>query len=61
MRRSPPAAPQPGACLPPRVQAPVHVVRPHAVAHLLAELVTIVPAGLADGPLERRPAVVARE
>eukprot|EP00969_Alexandrium_andersonii_P053613 2358570-Alexandrium_andersonii.AAC.1 len=61
MRRSPPVAPQPRACLPPRVQAPAHVARPHAVPHLLAELVTVAPAGLAKEPLEICPAVVARE
>eukprot|EP00969_Alexandrium_andersonii_P358729 15451635-Alexandrium_andersonii.AAC.1 len=61
MRRSPPAAPQPGARLPPRVQAPVRIAQPHAVVRLLAELVAVAPAELAEEPLERRPTVVAHE
>eukprot|EP00969_Alexandrium_andersonii_P154275 6819987-Alexandrium_andersonii.AAC.2 len=61
MRCSPPAAPVPRACLPPRVQAPAHVVRPRAVMHLLTELVAIAPTGLTKKPLERCPAVVAHE
>eukprot|EP00969_Alexandrium_andersonii_P323829 14308250-Alexandrium_andersonii.AAC.1 len=61
MRRNPPAAPEPSAHLPTRAQAPAHVARPHAVMRLLAELVAIAPAGLAEEPLECRPAVVAHE
>eukprot|EP00969_Alexandrium_andersonii_P168333 7441512-Alexandrium_andersonii.AAC.1 len=61
MRRGAPPAPQPCAGPPPRVQAPVHVARPHAVVHLLAELVAIAPARLAKETRERCPAVVAYE
>eukprot|EP00969_Alexandrium_andersonii_P284447 12575124-Alexandrium_andersonii.AAC.1 len=61
MRRSRPAAPEPSARPPTRVQAPAHVARPRAVARVLAELVAVAPAGLAEEPLECRPAVVAHE
>eukprot|EP00969_Alexandrium_andersonii_P206811 9136583-Alexandrium_andersonii.AAC.1 len=59
MRGRTPTAPQPRALLPPRVQAPVHAVRPYTVVHLLAELVSVAPTGFAEKPLERSPAVVA--
>eukprot|EP00969_Alexandrium_andersonii_P156631 6924693-Alexandrium_andersonii.AAC.1 len=61
MRGCAPAAPQPRARFPPRVQAPAQIARPHAVLHLLAELVPIAPAGFSARPLERSPAVVANE
>eukprot|EP00969_Alexandrium_andersonii_P307763 13604074-Alexandrium_andersonii.AAC.1 len=47
MRRRAPASPEPRACLPLRIQAPVHVVRPRAAAQL-AELIPVAPAGLAE-------------
>eukprot|EP00969_Alexandrium_andersonii_P304316 13451695-Alexandrium_andersonii.AAC.1 len=62
MRRRPPGGAR--AERPPRptrIQPPAHVARPHAVAHLLAERAAIAPAGLAEEPLECRPAVVAYE
>eukprot|EP00969_Alexandrium_andersonii_P321606 14209685-Alexandrium_andersonii.AAC.1 len=40
-RRSPPATPKPSARPPTRVQASAHVVRPHAVVRLLAEIVAV--------------------
>eukprot|EP00969_Alexandrium_andersonii_P180025 7957029-Alexandrium_andersonii.AAC.1 len=61
MRRSPPAAPKPRTRLPQRVQAPAHVARPRALVRLLAELPAVAPAGLTEEPLERCPAVAARE
>eukprot|EP00969_Alexandrium_andersonii_P264554 11692961-Alexandrium_andersonii.AAC.1 len=61
MRGRSPAAPQPRARFPPRVQAPAHVARPHTVMHLLAEIVPVVPAGFSEKPLKRSPAVVANE
>eukprot|EP00969_Alexandrium_andersonii_P066257 2922355-Alexandrium_andersonii.AAC.1 len=56
-----PAPSEPRAGLPPRVQATAHVVRPHTAAHLLAELIPVAPAGLAEKPLERGPAIAAHE
>eukprot|EP00969_Alexandrium_andersonii_P073950 3261938-Alexandrium_andersonii.AAC.1 len=59
MRGRPPAASEPSTRLPARVEATAHVVRPRAVVHMLAELVAVAPARLAEEPLECPTAVVA--
>eukprot|EP00969_Alexandrium_andersonii_P211152 9325703-Alexandrium_andersonii.AAC.1 len=56
-----PAAPHPRARSPSRVQAPAHIVRPHTVMRLLAELVPVAPAGFTEKPLKSSPAIVAYE
>eukprot|EP00969_Alexandrium_andersonii_P002713 118153-Alexandrium_andersonii.AAC.1 len=61
MGRRAPAPPQPSAWLPSRIQASVHVVRPHAVVDLLAEFVPVVLARLAEKPLECGAAIMAHE
>eukprot|EP00969_Alexandrium_andersonii_P213651 9434835-Alexandrium_andersonii.AAC.1 len=59
MRGCPPAASKASARPPAWVKAPAHVVRPRAVAHLLAELVAVAPARLAEESLQRRAAIMA--